>query len=175
MFGTLIIWILFPILAFDINVSQIDNINGLYNTFSLYTGPISIMLALGAGAIASFCLSSFMNGKIIARDVINGPIAGAIACGAASYYITNPVYAILVGFVAGLIQTFIQNVFEKKWNRKGNVFNTISFALFGFQGLIGSGFAAGWNAIVRINFKTIGVASVSDNLVYNAGTIGQNP
>jgi hypothetical protein len=104
MFGALIIWIFFPILAFDIDDGTIAN------AFNLYTGPISIVLAMSAGALGAFSFSSFFNERMIARDIIHGPIAGAIACGTASFYITNPVYAILVGFAAGIIQTFIQNV-----------------------------------------------------------------
>jgi len=59
------------------------------------------------GAIIS---SLFINGEIIVRDVINGPIAGAITVGASTLYITNPAYSLLTGLIGGLTQGCIQNL-----------------------------------------------------------------
>jgi len=36
-------------------------------------------------------------------------VAGAIACGASSLYITTPVYAFVAGAAGGITQTIIQN------------------------------------------------------------------
>lgn len=41
------------------------------------------------------------------RDITHGPIAGGIAIASVSFYITNPVWACLVGCVSGIIQTII--------------------------------------------------------------------
>ena len=40
-------------------------------------------------------------------------IAGGIACSSASLYITNPVFAMIVGSVAGIIQVVGQLLIEK--------------------------------------------------------------
>jgi ammonia channel protein AmtB len=64
---------------------------------------------MGAGAIGAICLSALINGNIILRDATHGPIAGAIAVGASSLYITNPVYAFVAGAAGGILQTLIQN------------------------------------------------------------------
>lgn len=107
-----------------------------------------MILALGAAAIGGFFMSALFNGKLIIRDIINAPIAGGIAIGASSLFITNPCYAVVVGFSAGFIQVFIQNAVEKPLVQKRGINELLSFSLFGLQGLIGSGFAAGWRAIV---------------------------
>lgn len=103
---------------------------------------------MGAGAIGAIMISTLINGYLIARDAIHGPIAGAIACGASSLYITNPVYAFIAGITGGICQSFIQNIIEKNAAKKKWVLSTVSWSLFGFQGLIGAAFAAGWKAII---------------------------
>jgi hypothetical protein len=64
---------------------------------------------MGASTLGAIFVSTLINGQIIARDVIHGPIAGAIAVGASSLYITTPVWAIVAGCGSGIIQAFIQN------------------------------------------------------------------
>ena len=44
-------------------------------------------------------------GGLVVRHLVYGPIAGAIIGGASSYYTSNPVYAIVVGVLGGIIQT----------------------------------------------------------------------
>jgi ammonia channel protein AmtB len=102
---------------------------------------------MGAGAVGAMMVSAFINGILIARDAIHGPIAGAIACGASALYITNPVYAFVAGASGGICQAIIQNVIEKTAAKKKIIISTVSWSLFGIQGLIGAGFAAGWKAI----------------------------
>ena len=89
-----------------------------------------------------------MNGIIIFRDLIHGIIAGAIVVGASSLYISNPIYAIVAGVTGGIIQTLIQNVMERSAAKKRLIISTVSWSLFGIQGLIGAGFASGWKAIL---------------------------
>lgn len=106
---------------------------------------------MGAGAISATSISYLINGYLISRDAIHGPIAGAIAVGASSLYVTNPVYAFVAGAGAGIIQTIIQNLFEKRAARGKLVLSTVSWSLFGLQGIIGAGFASGWKAIYFTN------------------------
>ncbi len=145
-FGALIIFALFPLLAYEIDAYS------RYNQYSPYTNPISIIAAMGAGGIGAIMSSLLINGNIIARDAIHGPIAGAIACGASSLYITNPVYAFLAGCAGGISQALIQNFIEKPAISKKLVLSTVSWSLFGMQGILGACFAAGWKAI---NFTTV--------------------
>lgn len=64
---------------------------------------------MGAGLIGSVIASLFFNGYLIARDATHGIIAGAIAVGSASLYIVVPAYALITGFIAGVLQGIIQN------------------------------------------------------------------
>lgn len=82
------------------------------------------------------------------RDVLHGPIAGAIAVGASSLYIANPVYALVAGASGGIIQVLIQNLIEKPASKKRVIISTVSWSLFGIQGIVGAAFAAGWKAIL---------------------------
>jgi hypothetical protein len=45
------------------------------------------------------------------------------------------------------MQAFIQNFIERRAAAIKMVISTVSWSLFGLQGLIGAGFAAGWKAI----------------------------
>ena len=106
---------------------------------------------MGAGALGGIIGSFLINGYLILRDALHGPIAGAIAVGASSLYITNPVFAFVAGAVAGLSQSIIQNAVEKQAVNKNRIVSTVSWSLFGVQGLIGAGFASGWRVIVASN------------------------
>lgn len=65
---------------------------------------------MGAGTIGAMSISALINGYLIARDVIHGPIAGAIAVGASSLFIANPTYALVAGGAGGIIQALLQNM-----------------------------------------------------------------
>ncbi len=65
---------------------------------------------MGAAVLGSFCVSTLIHGRIVMRDIIHGPIAGGIVVGSSSLFITNPVYALVAGFAAGVTQTIIQAV-----------------------------------------------------------------
>ena len=112
---------------------------------------------MGAGVIGAIIGSSLINGSIIARDTLHGPIAGAIVVGASSLFITNPVFAFIAGFSGGFVQSLIQNIIEKRAANTNKIVSTVSWSLFGMQGLIGAGFASGWKAIVNtyVNGMTI--------------------
>ena len=140
--GTLFIWIFFPILS-------MDYLNTNISFSPTYTGPYSVIFALCGATIASFMMSTLLNEGVLIRDIIYGPIAGGVASSTASFWIVNPVYAIVIGVVAGSIQVIIMNLIEKKVARERSIFNTFSFSLFGIQGLIGAIFAAIWNAAIR--------------------------
>lgn len=140
--GTILTWIFFPILALD----YIDRSVALHTP---YTGAYSVLFSLCAATITSFMVSPLFNNGILIRDIVYGPIAGGVASATASYWIVNPVYALVIGVVSALLQVIIMNLVEKKIAREKAIFNTFSFTLFGGQGLLGAIFAAIWNAAVR--------------------------
>lgn len=51
-----------------------------------------------------------INKGLLIRDIVYGPIAGGVIASSASFYVTNPVYGILIGAIAGLIQVIVMNV-----------------------------------------------------------------
>ena len=83
------------------------------------------------------------------RDIIYGPVAGGVVASSAAYFVTNPVYGIIMGIVSGVFQVIIMNTIEKKISRQKDIFHSFSFALFGLQGMLGGIFAGIYNAISR--------------------------
>lgn len=84
--------------------------------------------------------------SISVRDVVQAPTAGAVAVASSAYYITNPVYSLVIGSVAGIVQVIGQHAIQKRTAKTSNITNTFSFILFGVQGIIGSVFAAGFRS-----------------------------
>jgi hypothetical protein len=103
---------------------------------------------MGAGTLGAMSISCLINGVLIARDALHGPVAGAIAVGASSLFIANPTYALVAGATGGIIQSLLQNFVERTFINKKTILSTVSWSLFGIQGIIGAGFAAGWKAIL---------------------------
>lgn len=146
--GTIICWIFFPLLAMD------PSFAGAQNSFTLYTGPINVVFGLAAATFTSFAMSALINGKLQIRDIVYGPVAGGIATATASVYIVEPVWALLAGTVAGIIQVAGMNLIEAKWARNRNIVHSTSFILFGVQGILGSVWAAMNNAIIHGNSES---------------------
>jgi hypothetical protein len=98
--GALFIFVFFPVLAFEI-----DNTNPI-NNFNRFIGPLCVILSMGAGTIASIAISIIFNngGNLRVRDIGHSLIISGISCGSASYFITNPTFAIVIGIVASFIQ-----------------------------------------------------------------------
>lgn len=140
--GTAVIWVFFPILTYDYRVATISS-------DTPYTGAYTMMYCLASSTAFAFAWSVILNKGLMIRDIVCGPIAGGVAGATASYYVTNPVYGILIGMTAGTIQVIIMNKVEKNVAREKDISHTFSFTLFGVQGMIGAIFAAPWNAIVR--------------------------
>lgn len=126
-----------------------------------------VIVAMGASIVSSVIVSCMINGHLIVRDLIHAPIAGGIIAGSASFFLTNQVYALVVGFVGGAIQTLIQNYFEKKTANNSSILSTISWSLFGVQGLIGGIFATGYRNILQT--QTGGVIFNASSIDFNAG------
>jgi len=75
-----------------------------------YTGAYSVLFSLCAASITSFLVSPLFNNGILIRDIVYGPLAGGVASSTASFWIYNPVYAIVIGVVSALLQVVVMNV-----------------------------------------------------------------
>ena len=62
---------------------------------------------MASSTLTSIAFSYIINEKLMIRDFVYGSISGGIAVASASLYITNPAFAMLVGSVAGILQTGI--------------------------------------------------------------------
>ncbi len=122
-------------------------------------------MAMGAAIVGAVIFSVLINGSVIARDLIHAPIAGGIIAGSASFFITAPVYIFVVGFTGGAVQTVLQNVFQK--GKNGAVISSISWTLFGVQGILGGAFATGYRDILNRNSNSITFTPESIN--FNPG------
>jgi ammonia channel protein AmtB len=102
-----------------------------------------------SAAIIMGCAGSIIvYGKSVPRDMINGMVAGGVACASAGFYFTNPVWPMVLGSTVGFIQALIQGLIEKKVAMTSRIFHTYSFSLFGVQGLIGAVFASIFRKVV---------------------------
>ncbi len=75
-----------------------------------YTGAYSVIFALSAATLTSFMVSPLFNNGVLVRDIVYGPIAGGVASVTAGYWIINPVYALVIGVVAAMVQVIVMNV-----------------------------------------------------------------
>ena len=104
---------------------------------ALYRIPLSVWYTISASTLVALAGSIIVNGKPIARDMINGVVAGGVCSLTASYYLTNPVWSQVLGCAAGLLQMLGQSVVETKWAKSKPIIATYSFTVFGLQGILG--------------------------------------
>lgn len=140
--GTAFIWVFFPTFVMDPPA-----LTSKICPTAIYTTPITVLYGLASSTIMAISTSFVLNEKLMIRDILHGPVAGGITVASAGYYITNPVWGILIGSVAGIIQPVI-NYFEHKHSLKNNIVTTISFGLFGINGLVGAAWASVWRAVI---------------------------
>lgn len=119
---------------------------------------------MAGSTVMAIGVSSMINHSLAVRDVVQAPTAGAVAIASSAYFITNPVYSLVIGSVAGIIQTVLQTFVEKRASRKSNITNTFSFIVFGVQGIIGSIFASGFRE--ALNNETNGLEISLSNLPF---------
>ena len=87
--------------------------NGTDNTFLEYTPVLCIIMSISGSTLTVIALCLIMNGKLIIRYLVYGPVAGAIIGGAASYYTSNPVYALVVGVIGGGVQAIMMKLKQR--------------------------------------------------------------
>lgn len=141
--GAVVLFAVFPILIIDPDL-RVATLQPTVNT----TGPLSIWYSMASAGVMSAAFSILINENLIARDIINGLVAGGVASLTSSLYFTNPVWPMVLGASAGMFQSIFQNVLEKKVARSKKIINTHSFILFGFQGILGGVFASIFRKVV---------------------------
>lgn len=104
---------------------------------------------MGSSVISSIGMSMLIHGDksscLRIKDITNAVVAGGIAAGAASFYITAPYLAIIIGTISGMLQYWLDNWLEYAIYRKIGLITTNSFSLFCLQSFLGAIFAASYN------------------------------
>lgn len=143
-FGACIIFCLMPILAMDPSFA----ISSLA-PHAIYTVPQCVWYSISASVLISTGGSIIVHGKPIARDLINGVVAGGVSSLSASFYITNPVWAMILGAASGILQLLGQSLIETSWSKTKPIINTYSFTVFGAQAILGGIFGAIYRASIN--------------------------
>lgn len=102
--GAIIIFLLFPFLAYDVDAFIYQN------SFSPYASPLIIIIAMGCSMISSVGTSILINGHLVVRDVTHGILAGAIIIGSSTNYLANLFPVFVSAIVGGVIQALVQNL-----------------------------------------------------------------
>lgn len=106
-----------------------------------------------SAVMTGISFSYFINTKPIVRDLINSGIAGVVAGLASVAYMDRPIFPMVVGSTAGIVQVLLQNLVEKRITRKGKIFSTFSWALFAVQGLVGASFASIFHKVLKDSYR----------------------
>lgn len=114
------------------------------NPYLYYTPVLCVILSVSGSTLTTIALGLIFKGRLVVRHLVYGPVAGAIIGGASSYYISNPVYATLIGCIGGIMQTIFMLIKQNRVENGWHPITTVSFSLFGLQGLVGSAIAIGW-------------------------------
>lgn len=117
----------------------------------IYRIPLSVWYTISATVLVAAGGSILVNGKLIARDMINGVVAGGVCSLTASYYLTNPVWSQCLGAAAGFLQMFGQSFVETRWAKSRPIIATYSFTVFGLQGLLGGIWSAIFARVILDN------------------------
>lgn len=126
------------------------------NLFKNYVPVLCIILSVSGATIAAVAMCLIFYGRLVVRYLVYGPVAGAIIGGASSYYTSNPVYAIVVGVAGGMLQAIFMRIKHWMVDTKGyRPITSVSFVLFGIQGIVGTAFAVGWKEIIEQNSNNL--------------------
>jgi hypothetical protein len=91
-------WVFYPLIFLDM-----ASPSGFYS-FMSNNGMINAYFCISTTVVTSIALSALMHGRIRIKDLMYGPFAGAAMIGASAVHIFNPIIAILLGMIAGLLQ-----------------------------------------------------------------------
>lgn len=102
--GSAFFWVFYPTIFLD--VPNYFSPNNSTNTppFLEQNGMINAYWAISACVVTSLAMSAVINGRIRMKDLMYGTFAGAAIIGTSAPHIFNPIAAILLGMIAGLLQ-----------------------------------------------------------------------
>lgn len=103
MIGSAFFWVFYPCIMLDVP--------WIFETAATNTGPflgengmINAYWAISTCVVTSIAFSAALHGRIRIKDLMYGTFAGAAIIGTSAVHIFNPIAAILLGMIAGLLQ-----------------------------------------------------------------------
>lgn len=134
--GSAFFWVFYPTIFYDTPNQSAGTANNT-TPFIDQNGMISAYWAISASVVTSLALSAVIHGRIRIKDLMYGTFAGAAIIGTSAPLIFNPIAAILLGMIAGLLQPLF-NIAEEKLAHRRVLFSTCAAFVFAIQGLLGS-------------------------------------
>lgn len=115
---------------------------------------------MGAAVTTGIVLTLTVNGYIKIRDVQNCLVAGFVAGGTASYFITNPGFAIFTGGISAIIQIIFEYCVERSIYNSFGLYCTYPTSMFSVQSIVCFFFTSmfsDWTNVLRdgFNYSTI--------------------
>ena len=159
--GAAFCYIFFPVLNMDISPQLFLQSNAGISTF--------ICISASVMSILGICL--IVDQRIDLRSLVTAPIAGGVIIGSSSAMIYNPLEALIMGTVAGVLQ-FAFNKLELKYIGMKPYWSNGVLFLFAVQGFIGGLFSSVYRAINKTSgsFGSL-YTSLTDRL--NKDQVGQ--
>jgi hypothetical protein len=102
--GSAFFWVFYPTIFLDIPTSATVSSTSSTPPFLEYNGAINAYWAMSSCVVTSLALSAVMYGRVRIKDLMYGTFAGAAIIGTSAPHIFNPIAAILLGMIAGLLQ-----------------------------------------------------------------------
>jgi len=104
MLGSSILLISLPFMALDYHQDRENNL------FLNYTPVLSVILSTTEGVMGSIVITLLSKGQLYPKDLVSSTVCGAVAGGAASYFMDSLVYALGIGLASGILQSSIYHV-----------------------------------------------------------------
>jgi hypothetical protein len=114
MLGSAFFWVFYPTIFYDVpnKISTTERSTSLA-PFLDQNGMISAYFAISASVVTSVAMSGIIHRRIRIKDLMYGTFAGAAIVGTSAPHIFNPVGAMILGMIAGLLQP-VFNIIEEK-------------------------------------------------------------
>ena len=114
-------------------------------------GMINTYYGISATVVTSLAMSAVLHGRIRIKDLMYAPFAGAAIVATSAIHIFNPLGAMVLGMIAGILQPLF-NLIEER-GAKRPFYSTNVLWVFAVQGFLGS-LAAGILRAIRNNTDT---------------------
>lgn len=140
--GAAFFWVFFPTIFMDMPFNTTEG------PFMSTNGMINCYYGISATVVTSLAFSAVLHGRIRIKDLMYAPFAGAAMVATSASHIFNPLGAMVLGMIAGLLQPLF-NIIEEK-SAKRPFYSTNVLFVFAIQGFLGS-LAAGILRAIRDN------------------------